>query len=1082
MPTLFLAPTAGEARRAAWEFVTPSRTAPQTSSALFDPPLVFCAAHSASSWRDLARQSGEAAAGQTIVAPRLIRAEAYFARAYASLARRRALSGADRLWVLQGAARRAARLAAGSDLEGELARIAAHRDSLQLAARHIAGLRRAHLTRFPAAPGADALQALLHAYNARLEALGAFDFEAAPALFPLAAERNRAFSWPRELLIDDELDPSPALQIGLDALIQHARCVAVTLVGPTEHNPALAGALEWWQGRGAILRVGDWQSAGARVGARILGDETEATAPRDLFLTSAHTPRDEMERVAVHIRAAVEAGARPDEFALGCADFARYAADARHAFAAWGVPLDWPGSAPLGQSPLVRALLHALGGAGQKLDVHALHEWFGAGTLRWNYGEKTLDARRLRVAALAARHPELDDLDATRAALERKRAQLARESRHDDARARTLIEASLAAGDLEMVAQFQELRAPLSEAATGGVWHARVLEIAGRLAAHWLDSDSPAGARAQHDLERFFCAAETVAARARGWDDAEEESPRAASEWMGWLRAEIEADAGSDASARGGVRVGAIDAGMGGARATFWCGLSEGAWPNSGAARAATRELEAILNAHRTAPLARATHHLARAAGDPAALYLSHARHLDGRETPASPLLDDLSAAFPGANWPQLPLVAPPGAAQNAATRRGVLQAWNGWFAGENPVSPRAALPLAEQEQLQTLARMRAARRLEPIGVYDGVLGARGRELMEARDQISGGARLSGSDLEFYARCPLRYFFERVLALRHAERQGDDIDARAAGTLVHEIAREWMMAGAGALQSGDFAAGLSLLDEITRANCERLPVRPILREAEWRRLMGFDGQSGPLVKWLRLELSAHGAWGAPMRPISHTGLRIAGLSSGSEGAAKSQGAGLEHRFEIDLGGHKIKGFIDRIDSSEEGAHLAVIDYKTGDIAGLPSWQKGDGGLHFQLAIYALALRNLPWEGAPPRLAMAYLSLKRAKIARGIGQDGTLGKGCSGAKSLDDAAFGAWLDDVGARAARIGDLRAAGVFNLSLQAPKDAKCSGCASKSLCGQHAPTQALRFEAHTGSPFVYLPVLREWEAPHPK
>lgn len=1064
MSTLFLAPTAREARRAAHDLLRENR--PAALSDWLDPPLVFTEAIKATAWRDLAREN----ASQTAPAPRLLRAEAFFARSHASLARRRALSGFDRMWVLQSAARRAATRPQNAEWETELSRIAAKRESLQSAARHIAMLRRANISQFPAAPGADVLNALLREYDARLESLEAFDFEAAPAVFALSAPENRAFAFPRALVVDDLIEISPALQIGLQTLFERAETVVATLVcGGEAENAALENVLEFWKGCGAkIVRTGDFQNARARVAARILGAEIEVPAPKNLFLTPAHTPREEMERIASQIRAELDSGAKPNDFALGCADLNRYEADARHAFEAFGVPLDWPLASPLMHSPLVRALVCALDSTSQKLDVHALHNLFGDGTAAWQNGEKRLDARRLRAAGLAARHLELDDIGAARAAFERKRAQLVREARHDDAPNRARLEAALAGGDLELVADFQAQREMLSGACTAKAWQTRVVEFCERLAAHWLETDSVAAKRAQNDLARFWVAIENVASRARGWDDASENEPfRSAADWLGWLKWELESGVTNAENVPvggvkfGGVKVGGIDAANLGARGTFWCGLSEDVWPRSGQNSGASRELDALLNAYLAPPIARALHQLARAAGENEALYLSNARFLEGQETPASPLLDDLRAAFHGATWLQLPGI-------NGATPRAISLAWNGWFEAGQATFETAAMPMSEQKRLGSLAKMRTERRQSEIGVYDGVLGARGRELMELRDQNGSGARLSGSDLEFYARCPLRYFFERVLNLRHPERLDDDLDARASGTLVHAIARRFIASGV--LKNRDFDQCLETLGEIARAECDSLPIRPILREAEWRRLMGFDGQSGPLVRWLKLEIAPqNAAWSLDFQPLSHFDSAHFGL-----------GDGLEFRFETEIGGHKVRGFIDRIDAGvgESGAPcFAILDYKTGDVAGLPSWKNGDSGLHFQLAIYALALRSR-FPEPKPRLAMAYLTLKTAKIARGIGQIGVLSKACSGGKPLEDDAFESWLEDVSARAARIGDLRGAGVFNLSLQAPKEAKCSSCGSKSLCGQHLATQTMRSETHRDSPFFYLPATRGWDA----
>ncbi|PQV65139.1 PD-(D/E)XK nuclease superfamily protein [Abditibacterium utsteinense] len=1057
--TLFLAPTASEARRAAWQFLGENRALEGQSALqnLLDPPLIFTDASGGRAWRELARE----AISQTTLAPRLVRAEAFFARLHASISDKRALSGADRLWVLQSATRRAAtKNEAASALQPEF---------LKQFAVQIAALRGANLERFPAAQNADEWNEWLRAYDARLHELGAFDFEAAPALFALSATRNQEFPRPRVLGIDGLLDPSPALQIGLDALLERVEIVAATLVCPggVEDDAALQSALVFWKSRGAkIVHCGDFGCKTARLAAKILGAESEIEAPSHLFLTPAHTPQREMELIAAQIRCEIEAGARPGDFCLAFADLDSYQEDALCAFAQYGVPLDWPRARDLKTSPLVRALLRAAHSCHAPLNVHELHDLFGDGTLRLQSEEKVFDARRLRAAALAANHPELADLDAARISFERKRAQFTKNPRHDNEVLRARIEASILAGDLELVAVFETLRAPFCQACSASAWQNQLLELTDALTSHWLENEteSEAATRAQANIARFKSAIEAVAERARGFADHrnDEGEKKSADEWLRWLEIEISQRAVEDAESQsGGVRAVSLSRFEFGARATFFCGLSERAWPISNSGGALGRELTPILGAHFASPLVRATHVLARAVGETAALYLSHAQNIAGKETPASPLLDDLKAAFPDAKWPRLEIT------KSRATRRDWLVEshhflWNGGVFEEETRADWGA-------QLQTLFEMRAQRSEAALGIYDGVLGPRGRELMEARDARGGGARLSGSDLEFYARCPIRYFFERVLGLRHETRGDGDIDARESGTLVHEIARHFLLRWKTPLQGEDFEAALEVLCDVTTKECEKLPLRPILREAEWHRLLGADGRSGPLAKWLQLETGAgSGAWGREMRPITHSNVQLDGVSTG-----------LEHRFEIEIGGHKLKGFIDRLDASANLEQIAVIDYKTGDLSSLPSWKNGDSGLHFQLAVYALAVRDRTAHlQEKPRLAMAYLSLRRAKIARGIGQEGTLGKGCVGGKMLGDASFEAWLDDARMRAIRIADLRGGGVFNISLQSRKDAKCDGCTSKTLCGRSDETQAARLEVHLGSPFVYAPALRDWDA----
>jgi RecB family exonuclease len=732
------------------------------------------------------------------------------------------------------------------------------------------------------------------------------------------------------------------------------------------------------------------------------------------------------------------------------------------------VPLDWPRERPLRQNPLVRALLCAAQSCRSRWNIHELHDLFGDGTLQLHLGENRFDARRLRAAGRAARHPELDDLDSARAAFEAKIAQFTAHPKIDEAAARAAIEASLVAGDLEIVAHFQALCANFGEKIGASAWQIRFFELIESLAGHWLEIDEesspePAQIVARNAIARLQGAIETVVERARGWSDGDEEPERAASEWLRWLEAEIDAAPLQENVQHGGVRVGSASAPPTARHTVFFCGLSEGAWPASipdGPLGAQGREMGRILRVHESAPIARASHVLARALGEENRVSLSHAAFIGGRETPPSPVWDDLHAAWPGEKWPQLA----PAEGGEIRSRRAFLTALNSYLNADSP----AETSEPDFAHLQTLWEMRAQRRDSQMGVYDGVLGTRGRVLMEQWSELRRSNALSGSALEFYARCPLRYFFERVLGLGEDEEIDDDLDARAAGNLAHEITRafleNWMTAFSGA----DFEAALQKLTQIVRAECDKLPLRSILRDAEFHRLMGADERSGPLVKWLQHEISlGNGAWLSEMRPLLHLPTGIDGVSTG-----------LEHRFRIEIGGHELSGVIDRLDMAPDGSQIAVIDYKTGDVSGLPSWKAGDSGLHFQLAVYALAARHLTRHLDPKsRLSMAYLTLRRAKIARGIGQEGTLGKGCSGAKLLNDREFEAWLEDVSVRAARIADLRRAGTFNLSVQNAKDAKCATCGSKKLCGQHAPTQASRLETHLDSPFFYAPKLRVWE-----
>lgn len=1049
VPTLILAPTPAEARRAAWDVV-----ARDSSNSVLDPPVVFCSSNTMGPWRQMVREESAHAQGL----PRLVRAEDYFARAHASLARQRFIVGADRAWVVSG-------LLPHFEAHPALGRLIKSRDFAQTFGNLVARLRRAGLSQFPSGELGDELNALLGRYEGRCKQLRAFDYEASPSLFAASSQENRAFIWPRTLVVDDLLDPSPALQVGLKALFERANVVVATLVCPggLDSDPAFQGALTFWLAQGAkIVWAGGVGSAGSRAAARLLGEEVQVEKPNNIRLTTAHTPWEEMNRVAAYIRSEVERGAQPDEFAVAFADFNGYEPVARHAFASLGVPLDWPRPTPLKNSPLVRALLSAAQGCRDKWNVHELHDLFGDGTLQLNLENKVFDPRRLRAAAKTARTFDLSDIDGTRAAFETRLKRTLTETKRDEARERAALQASLDAGDLELVAHFRELCLAPQLRLSATDWQTRLFRLIDALAGHWLEAQTEAALAAQKAIVSLRAAAERVVERARGWSDEEvEPEERPVAEWLRWLNLEIDAT-GEQTGEVGGVRVGFITAPPEASRTLFLCGLTEDAWPGAAASSALGengREVEGALNAYETSPAVRATHVLARCLTR-GTLSLSHARFVAGKEKSASTILDDLKAAWPNeSSWDSLPLLE----AAATSSRRAQLMELERWQAGSGSEGLREVEP-----HLRTLTVMRSQRQDVQLGVYDGVLGEFGPQLMARWRQLQKGDSLSVSALERYAACPLRYFFERVLSIEVDEKADDDLDPRSAGNLVHAIVHRFLQTWHTPLTQDDFEKALNALAEVCWSECQKLHLRPILREAEYHRLMGADVRSGPLVKWLKLEISlGNGAWPVEMRPLRHTTTTIDGVSDG-----------LEHRFKVPIANQEVSGIIDRLAVSPDGSQLAVIDYKTGSISNLPSWKNGDDGLHFQLPVYALAAREITRGRAePPRLSMAYLMMREAKIARGIGQEGTLGKGCSGAKNLPDDLFEAWLQDVEKRVARIAQLRNSGTFNITLQSATTAKCDSCSVRSLCGQRAQTQTLRLEQLQGSNEFYAPLQRKWE-----
>ena len=1049
--TLFLAPTAVAARRAAWEWIA------STAADALEPPLIFARARVAVAWRDLARQSGP-------FSPRLVGAESYFARYHALNARSRAVGGRDRVWILSEISR------ALAPEFSHLARTLDAREGVAALGALWAEMQRAQSLTLPPGDWQDEAAQVFARYREKLTALNAFDSEAAPALFPASAAANAAFGWPRALIVDQLLDPSPALQRGLRALVERAENVAVTLAAPGQTRAAaLNHALEFWRAQGARIVEVEFEPGVpvGRAAARFLGADIETPAP-NVGLTAAHTRWDEATRVAAAIRRQLDGGAHPEAISLAVADIGHYAPLLRAAFEAHGVPLRLPFERPLLASPLVRRLLCALENARGHFDADDLVDLFGDDTLRLEDEWGRLDAPRLRAAARAVRCADLSDLDALRAAWR------ARLDERDDPK----LAAALGSADLDLVAQFNRLVAPQKRMLDGAQWCEWLDSCVERLAGHWCDREGDAGETARAQLRELHQAARCVAERAAHWR-GDEDSRHGAREWLSWLYLECESPAQSAPNERAAVR--AFDLNRGdigfsggdseiGEGIVYVLGLNEGQWPAPrarGPIAARDRELSLELQNWRAAPIARASYLLARAMGECAELWLSHPQLCDGAPVAASPLLEDLRALWPNENWRNLPRLE-----QIAPTSRAQWLAQLGAQTSARMDAASLAMPLQVLRQMQT-ARANA----DAMGVYDGVLGERGRVLMTQWRALHPDAAHSASSLELYARCPLHFFLRRVLAVPSENALEDDLSAAEAGDLVHRILHEFQAAHAAALTPENFEAALIQLETVASSACRRLSLRPILRLAEWHRLLGTPDEPGPLRRTLRAQCEAAadgGAWARATRPALHGTHAIEGL-----------GSGLEEAFAMEVGGESVRGVVDRLDLSENGDLALVVDYKTGAAARLPALKNGDDGLHFQLALYGMWARQLfgDWP-LPPRLGLGFLLTKTGAFTAGIGQsgalsyktkaDGTPGKATRQARAieLNDAQFERWLDGVSANIARIGELMRAGTFHLSLQEVSKAGCEFCGYASVCERQDSTQTERAARAQGENGVYLPM----------
>jgi DNA helicase II / ATP-dependent DNA helicase PcrA len=170
-----------------------------------------------------------------------------------------------------------------------------------------------------------------------------------------------------------------------------------------------------------------------------------------------------------------------------------------------------------------------------------------------------------------------------------------------------------------------------------------------------------------------------------------------------------------------------------------------------------------------------------------------------------------------------------------------------------------------------------------------------------------GGLSLSASDLDLYLTCPLKYKFARVFGIP----QEPTINQRF-GILIHNVLERFHK------------------DELEPGEDGQQRLMDLL-EAGWRR-SGFGTSDDELQYRDRAREAMHLYWER-------------------EREAEGEPVWLEKKFDFQIGGHHVRGRVDRVDRLP-GGEYELIDYKTGE-------RKSEAQLEsdLQLALYRLAARE-----------------------------------------------------------------------------------------------------------------------------
>ena len=256
------------------------------------------------------------------------------------------------------------------------------------------------------------------------------------------------------------------------------------------------------------------------------------------------------------------------------------------------------------------------------------------------------------------------------------------------------------------------------------------------------------------------------------------------------------------------------------------------------------------------------------------------------------------------------------------------------------------------------LRRAHAARsrREGPPTAFDGMV--EGGAVPWIADLLTGVTPISASSLDAYVRCPLAWYYERILGVQAPQSMSRDLSPMERGSLLHKILERFenLIASRGGSAAPNSDERHAILLALAEEELDRLPSEGLLSEVQRSSLLlGLDDPNseakGLLASYLVVEAG---------RPRT----KAASLCEVTFGQPASVGTSLSRdpvrisATSSDTYGRQIvtlalRGAIDRVDLVD--GDLVIIDYKV-KASGMRSEVRK--GLCFQLPLYGRVMRDL----------------------------------------------------------------------------------------------------------------------------
>lgn len=406
------------------------------------------------------------------------------------------------------------------------------------------------------------------------------------------------------------------------------------------------------------------------------------------------------------------------------------------------------------------------------------------------------------------------------------------------------------------------------------------------------------------------------------------------------------------------------------------------------------------------------------------------------------------------------------------------LAAWIGQCLNtdEPPQFIRAALETLHQQRgdmavahLFNGIQHEAQRRDMALSEFEGMLAADWTKRLLA-DRY-GQHVYNAAEFDLYARCPIKFLFQHILQLAPLPPAGQDVSALTLGSLLHAVLARFYAGDATAVDE-------AFLQRMAQPGAWQIEARQRLADilraelaqydfggAFWEMMVaglaadlpGFSDDEeegdaktqGVLSKFVEQESSySRGArpryLDAAFGVNSDSGYRLAVAPYVLRGV---DAQGREQQM-------KLMGKIDRIDAEAENDDNAarpkaiLVDYKSGSV---PSMAEMRRGLHFQMPLYLLALRDL-LDDSFDVIGSAYYHVKSPYD---VGLKNPLGakddsRYFPGAKKLFESSdeLLAFLREYANRAAQIHSQIQDGRFHPTTLGETVAKCEWCDYRRIC----------------------------------